>query len=105
MTGEQATWRIMRGDTLVGTIAVQEGDFPWLRGRFTAGPAFAPFEPWFGESLAALEAEDFERFNDVCDRIARTLTLVAPSGPVADFLLHIDGEAAWFRWSDEPVVD
>ncbi|MFF8837616.1 hypothetical protein [Streptomyces sp. NPDC015130] len=33
------------------------------------------------------------------------LSLVAPSGPVADFLLHISDDRAWFRWSDEPFED
>ncbi len=30
------------------------------------------------------------------------MTLTSPDGPVPEFLLHIEGEQAWFRWSDEP---
>ncbi|GGZ22633.1 hypothetical protein [Streptomyces poonensis] len=101
MTDEQATWRVMRQSSLIGTITVAESDFPWLRGRFVAEPGFAEVKPWFDEVLAVMAADDFERFDAVYDRIPRVLTLVSPSGPVADFLLHIDGDEAWFRWSDE----
>ena len=58
--------------------------------------------PWFEETLALLEAAEHEAFEAARDRIARTLSLVSPSSPVADFLLHPRGDRAWFRWSDEP---
>ncbi|MDK0524423.1 hypothetical protein [Streptomyces sp. ML-6] len=32
----------------------------------------------------------------------RLLGQDAPGGPVAEFLLHIEGDRAWFRWNDEP---
>ncbi|MFD0266295.1 hypothetical protein ACFVGY_06845 [Streptomyces sp. NPDC127106] len=87
---------------LLGEIEIVETDFPWLRGRFTAQRAFAEFRPWFDEALAALEEEDFERFDEVYESMTRTLSLVSPAGPVAEFLLHIQGGEAWFRWSDTP---
>ncbi|MBT2403319.1 MULTISPECIES: hypothetical protein [unclassified Streptomyces] len=102
MTQANATWRLMRQDTLLGTITVEEADFPWLSGGFRPEPAFAQVKPWFDEALAAMETEAFgERFDAAYDRIARALTLVSPSGPVAEFLLHVDGDVAWFRWNDE----
>ena len=30
------------------------------------------------------------------------MILVAPDGPVADFILHIDDGRAYFRWIDQP---
>ncbi|MFD7630324.1 hypothetical protein ACFV7Q_30610 [Streptomyces sp. NPDC059851] len=89
-----------RGRELLGEIEIVESDFPWLRGRFTAQRAFAEFRPWFDEALAALDAEDFERFDEVYASMSRTLILVSPTGPVAEFLLHVRGDEAWFRWSD-----
>ncbi len=103
MTGNDSTWRLMRRGGLPVTIAVTEADFPWLRGTFAPEPAFAEVRPWFDAVLALMEAEVHdERFDAAYDPIPQALTLVSPSGPVADFLLHIDGEEAWFRWSDEP---
>jgi hypothetical protein len=34
------------------------------------------------------------------------VSLAAPDGHlVPEFLLHIDGSEAWWRWSDEPFRD
>ncbi|MFD6968814.1 DUF4240 domain-containing protein [Streptomyces sp. NPDC059979] len=95
-------WRLVRQDELVGEIVVEETDFPWLRGRFIAGSAFATLEPLFTRSRALADAEDWEGFDSVHEEIRKTLLLVSPSGPVAEFLLHIQDGRSWFRWSDEP---
>ncbi|MEV7197990.1 hypothetical protein AB0N81_40285 [Streptomyces sp. NPDC093510] len=63
-------------------------------------PAFSQFKPWFDEINALVEEGEFERFDEVYDLIEGALTLESPSGPVAEFLLHIDQERAWFRWSE-----
>ena len=102
---EGEVWRLERGKELLGEIVIEDADFPWLNGRFVSGPAFVEVQPWFAELLALVESEDHERFDDAYDRIARALTLVSPAGPVAEFLLHIQGGRAWFRWSDEPFED
>ncbi|MEW1914820.1 hypothetical protein AB0442_41755 [Kitasatospora sp. NPDC085895] len=101
MHGE--VWRLTRGAELVGEIEIGEADFPWLAGTFRPGPGYPAVAPWFAETLALLEAEEHEeRFDEAYDRIAEALTLSSPEGPVAEFLLHIDGDQVWFRWSDEP---
>ncbi|MEW2266845.1 hypothetical protein ACGF5T_34200 [Streptomyces sp. NPDC047853] len=102
---EGEVWRLMRQEEPVGEIVIDEADFPWLNGHFVPTPTFAEVKPWFDESLALLEAKEYERFDDSYDRIADTLSLVGPSGPVAEFLLHIRSGRAWFRWSDEPFDD
>ncbi|MEV6213002.1 hypothetical protein [Kitasatospora sp. NPDC051914] len=95
-------WRLTRQTELVGEVDIDEGDFPWLGGVFRPGPAWAAVAPWFAETLALLEEEECERFDEAYDRIAENLTFSSPDGPVAEFLLHIEGDRAWFRWSDEP---
>ncbi|MER5867533.1 DUF4240 domain-containing protein [Kitasatospora sp. NPDC002040] len=100
---EGQVWRLVRQEELVGEIVVEESDFPWLRGRFVAGSAFATFEPLFARARALADAEDWEGFDNVYEEIGRTLSLVSPSGPVPEFLLHIQDGHSWFRWSDEPL--
>ncbi|MGW4518434.1 hypothetical protein ACWEO4_42515 [Streptomyces sp. NPDC004393] len=102
---EGEVWRLMREEELLGEIVISEVEFPWLNGRFVPTPTFAEVKPWFDESLALREAEEYARFDDSYAQIAGTLSLVAPSGPVAEFLLHIGDGRAWFRWSDEPFDD
>ncbi|WP_344088473.1 hypothetical protein [Luedemannella helvata] len=106
------TWRLVRGDEVLGEIVITDADFPWLSGSFAARPGFAAVAPLFVEELAlsaALEDDDspaaIRAWESAYDRIVATMSLVSPAGPVAEFLLHIDGAEAWFRWSDEPFDD
>ncbi|MFK0295966.1 hypothetical protein ACIQU6_36595 [Streptomyces sp. NPDC090442] len=98
------TWRVERGADVVGEITITEAGFPWLNGRFTPGPAFAELEPHFARELSLIDTldEDLAAWEDAYARASDGVRLVAPAGPVAEFLLHIEDDAAWFRWSDEP---
>ena len=105
-------WHLRRGDVVLGEIAITGGDFPWLYGRFVARPGFAEVEPLFVAELAlsrvlteSASEVDVETWEAAYDRVSQAVSLVGPSGPVAEFLLHIDGDEAWFRWSDEPFDD
>jgi hypothetical protein len=98
-------WRLLRRGEPLGEIVVDDGDFPWLHGRFVPEPAFSEVRPLFERSLELLDAEDYAAWEPAYDRINATMTLVAPDGPVAEFLLHIQADRAWFRWSDEPFAD
>jgi hypothetical protein len=101
-------WHVLgaAGDE-VGDIVIDEADFPWLHGRFVPGPGFAAVEPLFHRELELLERygeddEAGEEWEAAHAHIRRAVSLTSPEGPVAEFLLHISGDRAWFRWSDEP---
>lgn len=98
-------WQVRTGEESVGEILIDDADFPWLSGKFTAGPAFGDVEELFARELALTKADDdghWARWEEAYDEISRQVTLTSPDGPVPEFLLHIEGERAWFRWSDEP---
>ncbi|MEV7228074.1 MULTISPECIES: hypothetical protein [Polymorphospora] len=104
-------WQLRRGDEVLGEITVTDADFPWLGGCFAARPGFAEVAPLFAEEVAlatVLEDDDsaaaVEAWETAYDRITTLMTLVAPSGPVAEFLLHMGAGECWFRWSDEPLT-
>ncbi|MCO5987431.1 hypothetical protein NE235_15110, partial [Actinoallomurus spadix] len=45
----------MRQDEQVGETTIEEAaDWPWLNGRFAAGPAFPDLEPLFVQELALM---------------------------------------------------
>lgn len=97
--------QVLSGEGLVGEIRTQRGDFPGRSGTFTPGPAYAGVRELFARELALVEADgdlDVEAWEATYDEIRRRVTLVSPRGPVPEFLLHIEGDRAWFRWSDEP---
>ncbi|WP_431949952.1 hypothetical protein [Actinacidiphila sp. bgisy167] len=108
------TWRVLHDGEPVGGITVEEADFPWLSGRFAPAPAFARVEPLFARELALMrvamtapaeEDEPWEAWEAAYNEVRRVVALSSPSGPVPEFLLHIEGGRAWFRWSDEPFDD
>lgn len=99
-------WRLVRGGELLGEIVIESADFPWLSGRFVPRAAFAEVKPLFDEELALAESDaDDDGWERIYHRITGSLSLLSPHGPVPEFLLHIQGDRAWFRWSDEPFDD
>ncbi|MEU1405386.1 hypothetical protein ABZ471_24025 [Streptomyces sp. NPDC005728] len=101
-------WRVRAGEEPVGEILIDEADFPWLSGRFTEGSGFAAVQDLFARELALTEADDEssrEDWESAYAEIRHRVSLSSPDGPVPEFLLHIDGDRAWFRWSDEPFEE
>ncbi|NUP38611.1 MAG: hypothetical protein HOY76_16735 [Streptomyces sp.] len=98
-------WRVRSGEEPVGEILIDDADFPWLSGRFTAGPGFEAVRDLFARELALMD-QDYEKhwqeWETAYDEITRRVSLSSPDGPVPEFLLHIEGDRAWFRWNDEP---
>jgi len=84
---------------------VTDSDFPWLYGRVVARPGFAEVRPLFVEELPLIDeidSDDGAAWDAVYARIRATVRLVYPDGRnVPEFILHIDGDLAWWRWSDE----
>jgi hypothetical protein len=102
------TLNLVRGDTVLGTIAVNHGeaDFPWFSGAFTAAPEFEAVRKLFERELQLLRAntdndsatwDDWEAVH--AELHDPGLFLFAPdSGYKADdILIHINGSEAWWR--------
>ncbi|MFJ3308888.1 hypothetical protein ACIPSA_38750 [Streptomyces sp. NPDC086549] len=101
-----SVWRVRSGGEAVGEILIDDMDFPWLSGKFTPGPGFDSVRHLFVRELALAERDDdWEQWERAYDEIRRRVSLSSPDGPVPEFLLHIEGDRAWFRWSDEPFDD
>lgn len=98
-------WQLRHGNELLAELIVTARDFPWLNATLHATDAFPPWRGAFDDELRLLDDIDghVEQWEDAYRRIGQHLTLHFPTGArVAEFLLHIDGDAAWWRWSDEP---
>jgi hypothetical protein len=51
------------------------------------------------------EDDDDDAWEAAYDRVRAAVSLIAPDGQaVPEFLLHIEGQDAWWRWSDEPFA-
>ncbi|WP_157767703.1 hypothetical protein [Actinosynnema pretiosum] len=102
VSGPWGVWRVVRrdGGRVVCRIDVDEADFPWLAGSVTAGPAFDGCAPLFARVREL--AGRGQDWGGAYARVESAVGLVSPEGPVAEFLLHLDGGRAWFRFSEEP---
>jgi hypothetical protein len=107
---EAEVWRLHAAadGALLGRLTVFERDFPWINARLTATPAFEALRPLFREEARlarhlAETDEDVDTWEDAYAGVRAAVRLVTPDGVrVPEFLLHIDGDEAWWRYSDEP---
>jgi hypothetical protein len=94
-------WELRKGDVLLGTLVAYDLDFPWFYCHFTPTEAFAPHRAGFDEDLRWLEVgEADEAYYDHYEKITADMKLIrtnSDSHHVKQFLLHIDGDKAWFR--------
>lgn len=104
MTNE--VWRLHHAGRVVAELHVTESDLPWLVARVSPLPGFDAVAPLFAsEARLVAELQDVEtaEWAEAYDRIRRETRLTYPDGrDVPEYLLHIEGDQAWWRWSDEP---
>jgi hypothetical protein len=91
---------LKRGEVLIGTLYVEDTDFPWVICRFEPTSAFTPFRPLFDEDIRVGDTEDIEAWDRAYEAIAALgLQLIARESGAdwGDCLLHIQADKAWFR--------
>jgi hypothetical protein len=102
-------WRLYAADddALLAELTVHERDFPWIAARLAPTPAFTPLRPLFDEEARLVQAmESTSAWESAYDRVRAAVSLAGPDGVrVPEFLLHIEGDEAWWRYSDEPFDD
>jgi hypothetical protein len=101
------TWTLHRRDDgqLLAHLTVTGGDFPWLNARADPQDGFELVRPLFLEDLRLIDGVDDQpdAWERAYEAIRSAVTLRYPDGTnVPEFLLHIDGHDAWWRWSDTP---
>jgi len=98
-------WTLYRGQERLADLTVVEADFPWVTARVTAHPGLVELLPLFAAELRLTDADDYDdnAWEVVYRQLRDAVQLRYPDGnEVPEFLLHLDGETAWWRWSDEP---
>ena len=94
---------VARREELVAELVVERLDPPWLRGRVVPRHGFAALRPLFDHEreLAANLDRDPAAWASAYRRLRGEVRLIKPDGhQVPEFLLHIDGNRAWWRCGD-----
>jgi hypothetical protein len=107
VTNSGGVWTLHRRDDgrNLADLVVTGGDFPWLNARVDPREGLEKVLPLFAEELLLLDRidDDTESWERAYNAIRTAVTLRYPEGhEVPEFLLHIDGDEAWWRWNDEP---
>ena len=94
-------WDLVAADgTLLGHLVQSDAEMFWTHCRFTPTEAFARVAPLFAATLAHLGADEMEQLAAAYEHVAALRLELRPapgSSAIGEFLLHIDGEIAWFR--------
>lgn len=106
-----AVWDLRRGDEVLAELVVTVPDFPWLGGVLAPAAGFADVRPLFEEELrlSRLTEDDgawIEVWEQHLERLWSAVRLVDPDGvEVHDWVLHVDGTEAEWRWVDDGEPD
>ncbi len=94
-------WTLRHGDDVLGLIDVRSFDQPWYEGEFTPLQGFSLVKPYFDKDLVLLEQEKWDEFEQLWDDLRSTGIVIENTHTgqrVSDFILHIEGSRAWFRY-------
>ena len=102
------TLRLVRGDVLLGTIAVKPVDAksPWQTGGFSPAPGFEDVRELFEHELRVLKAntnddpdqwDEWEAVHAELHDPGLRLEAEDHSFVADEILIHIDGTEAWWR--------
>lgn len=103
---EPETWRLLHEGQVVAALIVTGGDMPWVNARVEHRPGFAGVKPLFEEEFRLLDLIDtggIAEWEAVQSAICSQARLTDAEGAeVPEYLLHIQGSCAWWRWHDTP---
>lgn len=95
------SWRLTKGNQLVGTLRLDQGDMFWTDCRFEPGPGWPAIRPLFEASRDAWLAHDLEAASAADERIRQAGLVLIPDGdgePTRDFVVRIHGGQARLKW-------
>lgn len=96
----ESKFELWEGDVLVGNLYEYSLDFPWVLCRFEPTDTFGDLRELFDREMSLLKAEKWDESQSVYNEIERRVKLIDPGDPsmIESFVLHIDGNEAWFRY-------
>jgi len=110
---------VTEGRVVADLVDIQ-GDFPWLGATVVPHDGYERIRPLFEAELAALKRTERSKADPIdpdaeaawaraYEAIRAACILVDSDGqPIPEFLMHIDGDVAEWRWSDrvfEPELE
>ena len=105
-----ASFELKRDEVLLGRLYDCGPDQPWIYCAFEELEALDELRPLFQRELDIVEglgesfdADDWERAYAAIEALGLRLTPLHAGAVIENFVLHVDGDRAWFR-VDDPLV-
>jgi len=99
---ESQIWQLVSANgTLFGTLTLERHNMPWYDCHFVSAVSFEQVAVLFAAERRLLDADDMDAWAAAYEKIdALELELHPAEGgsTIKDFLLHIHGQKAWFRY-------
>ena len=98
---QSKVFNLMRGNELLGVLRSYEADFPWMNCKFKSTNEFEIVRPLFETELTVLESDDIEKWEESykpIEKLNLSLLDTDKNEIIENFLLHIQGDEAWFRF-------
>lgn len=95
-------YMLKHGSAVLGTLQPYDSDFPWINCKFEPTASYASFKPLFDAERQDLEKDaDMNQWEKLYQKIVDLgvyLEAADNSEKIEEFLLHIEGDKAWFRY-------
>jgi hypothetical protein len=106
--GDKWTLHRKSDGSRLADLVIYDWDFPWVNAKVESPAGLDELRPLFDAELALLERiEDLVDEWEAAEEAVRAAVILRyPEGnEVPEFLLHLQGDEAWWRWNDEPFDD
>jgi hypothetical protein len=95
------SWTLKKDGRALATLRLTNTDQPFFYCALSREAAFAEYEALFASLQELVKNDDFRELENRLQAIVKKgFTLEPGDGgqPIREFLLHIDGDVAWFRY-------
>jgi len=94
-------WKLRVGDTVLAELRNPSPDQPWIFCDFVPSAAFESYTALFEHDLMLLNSDRMDEWfahDEVMSTVGFVLEPLTEGSAITEFVLHIDGNTAWFRY-------
>jgi len=95
------SWTLKLGNEILGALTDGSLNMPFTFCRFVASAPFSKYQSLFAKELELINSDQMALWEQVYSEINALGLALEPtdgtSGLISEFILHIDGNKAWFR--------
>jgi len=95
------SWNLKVGDEILGVLTRGSLDTPFVFCEFVANSPFSKYQAMFAKELALLNSDQMAPWEQAYSEIDALGLVLEPNDAtselITEFILHIDGNKAWFR--------